>query len=324
MDLFKKKFKALINNIQKFFHEYEFNYKVNLILIGMFILGLFIGTTLARFVYNGVKNGFLLSQSFYFNSDKLGVGGSTYRLNNWSGADSYTIPITMNSLKNNLLGATSDINYTISYSCSSNLLCSVDKDHGTILSSLHSDTFNVMITPNATFSDGDEASLTVSASSTSPYIKTLSATFTFVVGQAGLSYLISDEAGRPYLELRITNTLDYYTVNEAFDSYSIGTRIDAVTYTELSAGNKAKCTSAEVVLTFDPEDVVLDMTTSAYLKGYNFTNTNVDHVSYVNGISFKMDALSSELVTFYKYDIDNDYTYPITNPSSVINVLFNY
>ena len=42
--------------------------------------------------------------------------------------------------------------------------------------------------------------------------------------------------------------------------------------------------------------------------------------NYINQISFKMEAISSTKVRFYKIDATKDYTYPIKNPTSIITV----
>jgi hypothetical protein len=312
-----------INDIKNFFVTYKLNYKIIFILLIITIFGSFLGITLGRFVYLEVRHSIFTTNNFYFNSDKMAETTSVYQLNNWGGAEVYTIIFNMNSLKNNEVGATSDINYNISFSCTDNVICQASKTSSTISSTTHRDSFTITITPNATFSDGDSVTLNVSATSTSPYTKTISGRFKLVIGRAGLTYEIEDVANRPYLEVRITNTLDYYLVREAFNSYVVGDRLDTTTYQNLSAENKAKCASTIITLNFNPANVVLDMTSKAYLKGYNFANTNVNGIDYISSFSFKMDALSSEIVNFYKITVSNNYTYPIINANPVVNVTYS-
>ena len=57
------------------------------------------------------------------------------------------------------------------------------------------------------------------------------------------------------MDLRITNTLSYYVVNEAFGEYQQGYKIDIDTYLALSDENKAKCHSSIVNIQFDPNKV---------------------------------------------------------------------
>ena len=52
------------------------------------------------------------------------------------------------------------------------------------------------------------------AHATSPYEETLRGEFKINIGNLGMSYVVEDEAYRPDLEVRITNTLDYYIVDD--------------------------------------------------------------------------------------------------------------
>lgn len=312
-----------ISDIKTYFKINKINLKIIFLIVILLSLGSYLGITFGRYVFISVKNSVLSSKNFFFNSDKMSEKTSVYQLNNWSGAEAYSLIFNMNSLKNNAYGSNSDINYDITMSCSSNVICSLDKTNGTIYMTTHQDSFTLLVTPNASFKDGDKAVVEISATSSSPYVKTLKAKFTLVVGKAGLSYELQDVTGRPYLEVRITNTLDYYEVKTAFDSYAVGDRIDVNTYQSLSADNKNKCASAIINLKFNPSLTVLDMTSKAYLKGYNFKNETIDSVEYLNEFSFKMDALSSETISFYKLNVSKDYTYPIVNPSSIITVSYS-
>ena len=154
---------------------------------------------------------------------------------------------------------------------------------------------------------------------TTPYEKTISARFILKVGKIGLSYEITDEEKSPYLEFRITNTIDYYTVEEAFDDYNEGDRIDITPYLNLPSSKKDKCYSAYITLKFDPNVVRLDLTNPSYLTKTNETTELIDGNSYINGYTFKMEAISSQMVRFYKVNTSNNYTYPLVNETSVIN-----
>ena len=79
----------------------------------------------------------------------------------------------------------------------------------------------------------------ITVKSTYPYKKSLSARFIFKVGIPGISYAIDDVKGRPYFDLSVTNTTDYYLVKEAFGTYEINQRIDYNTYSSLSEEDKA-------------------------------------------------------------------------------------
>ncbi len=287
------------------------------------VIFLFVGKTYGKIIYSEIRDFYLSTKSFYFNSDKLQVGLSNQQIDNWSGADSYSIGINMNSYKNNKVGANSDISYDISYECSENANCSVSKSYGVIYASSNTDSFVVNIEGREQLQDGDEVWVIVTATSTSPYVKTLKGKFTLKVGKMGLSYEIVDVSNRPYMDVHITNTLDFYTVEEAFDSYSVGDRIDIETYLGLDESYRDKCKSASVSISFDPSVIVFDMTNSVYLRNRGVTTTLIDGYSYINGISFRVDALSSEVVRFYKGNASSNYSYPLGEGESVVDVVFD-
>lgn len=290
-----------------------------IILICILLLVITSSLTFGKYFHDGLQNFYFQTKKFYFNSDKLKDKTATYSLDNWSGAGEYTININMNSIKNNLLKAETDISYNITYQCPSTVTCQITKTSGVIYGSVNNDSFNIVVTPNTTFHDGDTILIYVSATSTSPYEKTISARFILKVGKIGLSYEITDEEKSPYLEFRITNTIDYYTVEEAFDDYNVGDRIDIGPYLNLPSSKKDKCYSAYITLTFDPNVVRLDLTNPSYLIKTNETTSLIEGNSYINGYTFKMEAISSQMVRFYKVNPLNNYTYPLVNETSVIN-----
>lgn len=295
-----------------------------IIIFAIFFL-ILIGTvpTLGRYIGNEIKNYYLSSKNFYFNSDKLEPNGIVYQVENWSGVDSYSVTFNMNSYKNNTVYSETDIEYEITYSCSSNVTCTITKEQSVIYATEHIDSFTVTITPIKPLEDNDKATINVEAKSTSPYEKTLKGTFNVVVGKMGLNYEIIDEPSSTYFEVSITNTLDYYTVREAFNDYPVGYKIDIDEYLSLSEENKNKCASSIATINFDPNVVLLDMTTTAYLESISTTNTVIDNFSYINGLSFKIEAQSSYRVKFYKVDSSKDYTYPFKNENSIVNIRFD-
>lgn len=292
------------------------------IIICLIIILSSIVITYGRYIYNDIKDLYLASQNFYFNSDKLTTNRAIYQVDNWSAVDAYSISINLNNSKNNLLHSDSDISYVVTYACSSNIECSVSSEGGILLATENTDNFTAVLTPIGSFNDGDEAWIEITVKSTSPYKKTLSGRFILKVGKVGLSYSIDDIKNRAYFDFRITNSLDYYIVKEVIEGHAVGDRIDSITYNNLSSSDKSKCTSALISLEFDPNIVILDMTSNAYLNAQSVETVNIDGYDYVKKISFKMDAESSDAVRFYKADSSQDYTYPFTNTSSIVN--FNY
>lgn len=281
-----------------------------LIIIGLLcICFISFGSVLGRYVTNSFNNYYLRTKEFYFNSDKLQDNSANYQIDNWSGVDDYTITINMNSRDNNLLFTTYDIDYEISYTCSNNIICQLSKQKGTIDSSSYTDFFTITITPNSVFNTNDRVWVEVTAKSTTAYEKTLKAMFTLVVGQEKLSYHIQDKENSPYLNLEVTNTISYYQVEEAFLNYNVGDKMTIEQYLALDEAQKQKCYSAIVILEFDPTKVLLDMTNEEYIKSFDIQTQSINGSNYIKGFKFKIDAISSANVKFYKVDINKDYTY---------------
>ena len=291
------------------------------IVILILIVSLFItfSTSFGRYVYQKVVDLYFTTKNFYFESDKLKSTEAVYSLDYWNGVDPYDIVINLNSYKNDILKSTTDITYNVTYVCPDNVICASTKDSGTISSSTNTDNFVFTMTPDDTFSDGDSVTVRVIASSTSPYVKTLSASFTFVVGRYGLSHEITDSSGSPYLTLRVTNTLDSYYVKEAFGDYSQGDNISATVYEGLSAANKAKCASAVITVAFNPTVVKVDNTATDYLRAYDIETQVINSYDYVKKFTFDMDRSISNVIKFYK--VDKSANYSNTN---VVSVTYEY
>lgn len=279
--------------------------------------------TYGRYIYNELRDYYFASHSFYFNSDKLDVGFNNEELDNYSGVDPYTITINMNSYKNNFVASSSDIDYNITYKCSNNATCEVSKSSGIIYAASHTDSFYVTITPKENLSDGDKIWVEVEATSISPYKKTLKGKFTLKVGKMGLAYEINDVKNRAYFDVHFTNTYDFYTVNEAFANHNVGDRIDIETFLSLSNIDKEKCSSAVIEIKFDPRVAVLDMTNDAYINNISKTTRIINNYEYIDGFIFKVEALSSKSVRFYKSNVSNDYTYPFNNNNSIVDVIYH-
>lgn len=288
-------------------------------LLPILIYFLFISkNSFARFVYLGIKDYYLETKSFYFNCDKMDNPEAFYQIDNWAGGGELPITFNMNSKKNNMVNSTSDIYYDITYSCSSNVSCTSTKNDGVIFADSNTDFFIVTLTPEQTLVEGDSVWLKVSAKSSSPYIKEISGKIVLNISIPGLSYEIQDEVYQPYLNFKVTNTRDFYTVKEAFGSYTVGSAIDIKTYASLTDSEKEKCSSATVKLTFDPNVVLVDLTSEMYSSVVSTTQIVIDGHEYINSITFKLEPISSQIVRFYKSNPDIDYTYPFVYESSII------
>ena len=294
--------------------------KVIIILL-IIALALPLGITFSKYAYTFVSNYLMEANNFFFNSNKLSQKGITYNINNWSGVSPFTIQFELNNHKNNILTSAADITYDIEVTCSEDITCALNSTSGVIYVKELTDNFVLSVTPQRTFDTNEKVTVDVVATSSSPYVKTLSAKFIATVGKKGISYEINDEAYQPYLNFTITNALDQYKVLEAFDNYSVGNIISSETYLALSDTNKAKCASAIVTLSFDPNKIILDTTTNI-LKTATTTTTNVGGVDYISSITFKVEAVSSNIIRFYKKDKTLDHTYPFGTDQEPI-ITFN-
>ena len=84
--------------------------------------------------------------------------------------------------------------------------------------------------------------------------------------------------------------------------------------------NKNKCYSGEVKIDFNPQEVLLDMTSEAYTTAKNIETTEANGETYINSLTINIDAISSVDIRFYKVDVNKDYTYPNNNNDSIIKV----
>ncbi len=304
--------------------------------------------TLSRYVYKKVRSYFLLSQEFYFNSDKLSIDGAHFEASNWSGVDDYVVSVNMNSKHNNIEVSPVDIDYTITATCavykSDGTLYPVNQDGSSpyidyelskstgriLVSADNRDFFDITVKPKGlTLYNDDYVVVSITAESTSPYVQTLTGEFKIIIGNLGVSYMIEDKPYDSYLQLRITNTLDYYVVENAFGSHSAGEVISINDYLALSDTDKAKCYSMQAELINDPNQVVIDTTTSMYLVANDNGDTVTEvlpveegggtvNYNYVDSIKFKIDAEESRLIKYYKKTVTKDYTYPGSSVDTLI------
>jgi hypothetical protein len=295
---------------------------ISIIILIFLILFLFIGISFGKYILNILNNYILETKSFYFNSSILKLNGKSYSINNWDGVNSYTLTIDVNNRKTEEKYTTSDIKYSTLVECSSNVTCTLSKSEGVIYEDVHTDSYEIVVTPKSKISENDTVTVTTSAISSFPFKKTISATYNIGVEKSNFSYEIEDSSNSKYFTLRMTNSIPYYEVKEAFGDYKVGDQITIDKYETLTESEKSKFFSATVTLSFDPKEVILDMTNDLYLDrlSNNFSTTTIDGYSYVNKFSFNINASSSNSIIFYKKDISKDYTYPIVNDTPVVTV----
>lgn len=294
--------------------------KISIIVLVVLLSILILGVAYGRYLYNIINNYILETKAFYFNSSVLGINNNKYLVNNWDGVNSYTLTINVNNMKNSLVSTDADITYETYVSCSSNVTCTLSKQNGVVYKDDHNDSYVITVVPNHSIRENEEVTVYTRATSTYPYSKSLDATYTLTTVKSNFSYEIVDKPGSKYLELDLSNALTYYKVQTAFGDYSVGDQISLDDYDALSSSDKEKCFSAIVELSWNPNLVYLDMTANEYLNKTAETTQQINCYTYVNSFTYKLDAISSSKIIFYKPDVNLNYTYPISNSSSIITV----
>lgn len=324
--------------------------------------------TASRYAYTAIKSYYLTSKEFYFNSTKLSANEvAQFESDNWAGTDKFSVEIAINTLNNlteySKVDVTYDLNYSYAlYDGDDNMYSNPEEYFDFSITGddaigptgirrtiyCKSDTnptgdnfdnirFTVDPTPASkkNLKNNDYIIVKITANSVEPFTQTLQGEFKIIVGSLGMSYEIDDTSLNPYLNLVITNTRNYYLVDQEFSyvdsvgdtiNEAVGQKIFIDNYLEaISKDNSIvdKAHSLLVTLDFDPTEVVLDTTSEVYLnsKPTDITYTSIDSVNYVNSISFKVDAEESKVIKFYKKTAAKDYTYPGDGTSpSVITV----
>lgn len=296
--------------------------KLSIIILIILVVFLIISITLGRYILNIVNNFILETKSFYFNSSILTINNKGYSINNWDGVNNYTLTIDLSNRKNAKRITKADISYDINVNCSDNVTCTLSKTSGVIYSTDESDSYQITVTPTKNFYEGDIATVSTSVTSSSPYTKTLSATYSIGIKKSNFSYNIEDSVNAKYLTLNLTNSITYYQVQTPFSTYSVGDQISIDDYANLSESEKANCFSAIVTIEFDPKILFCDLTNKLYINrlSTNYETETINGYNYVKKFSFKLNASSNRSIIFYKDDITKNYTYPIVNDNSIVNV----
>lgn len=243
----------------------------------------FLVVNYGRYAKDYIQMYYLRTKNFYFSSDKLTITGKTYEINPWSGTIPYTIDINMSSMLNSLKGTNSDITYNVECVSDSNSICYFENRgtteiSRTVSSSNHADNFvvTVEVKDGVHVSDGDVISVSVVATSTTPYEETLSATFNLVIGNYGVNYYIEDVLGRLYLDAFVSNTLP---------TDPITVRLDITDVSKYS---------------FDMTNIILEADGTEVYKDAN---------QNITGIKFVVNPKSSMMVRYYKNNPNEDKSY---------------
>lgn len=266
------------------------------IVIFAFLVFFMTVTGFGRFVYNTVKDGYLSSKKFYFTSNLLNPNGDTYAYENWDGEGVYEIDIDLFSQNNDLEQYADDLEYTLMINYDdTDILCTpiqnsykastggqtLDIYSGNdyvIPKETHHDQVKLYIKPNIDeYGDdkkldlGKDHKITVTAYTTQPYRKRITATFTFQIHE--VSYYIEDHQDRTHIIFNVRNVSNFETdITVKFDNSVI--RLDM---------NDALCT----------------------LDKDRIKNMEFDDEGFVTEITFLMDKETSRDIKFYKTSDDN-------------------
>ncbi len=299
----------------------------SIIVMVFFTLFLTIAIAFGRYIKNILNNYILETKSFYFNSSILNINGKNYAITNWDGVNSYSLTIDLNNRKSEERYTKTDISYNILVSCPTTVVCTLNKTAGVIHPEDETDSYIITVTPQQNFHEGDTVVVQTSVTSVSPYQKTLSATYTIGVEKSDFSYDIVDSVNAKFLTMNFTNAISFYQVETAFAGHAVGEHISLDEYNELSTNDRNNCFSAIVTVQYDPHDLFVDMTNELFIKrlsgnGY-YAEETIGGFAYVKKFTFKVPASSSSSIIFYKDDVTENYTYPIVNNTSAIQVSVN-
>ncbi len=275
----------------------------------------------AKYITDRITSNYLKTKSFYFTSDLLSERGVSYQIGTWSGVGPFNVSFNLYSKNNELLFSDSDIAYTVSFTCPSDVICSANKTSGTLYKAdvNHEDNIIISVSPQRVYVADETLPISVTVNSTSPYEKELKAVFNYKVAREGVSYSIDDETGRAYLFLKVVNDIDYCTVVEAFTGHQVGDNISDSEYRTLSETNKNKCISKILNVSFDPQDVLLD-STSDVLKNATYTTTTINQISYINSFSYKLAPSSAFQIKFYKTNMTANNSSNNLDNNSIVRV----
>ena len=285
--------------------------KIAIIII---IILLFIGIPVfGRYIYNSIKDAYLDSKEFYFTSDTLTVNSPTYSLTNWGGNGEYNFEINIYSQKNILNRVKYDLNYTLTCEIknSTKVRCTLNSTTGTstdsngkftttrkISKNNNTDQIILYVIPLEEITKQDEIEIKLTAKTSEPYAKEISATIKVSAGAISSEYVIKDNSNDRYAELVLVNSKEIATIIKLeFDPNIV--RIDL---------------NDEL---FNLDNLVKTLPSNSLI---GWTRTLDSSGKYVKGVSFKLKGESSKKIKFYKADRRVDYTYPNLEEDSYSNI----
>ena len=267
----------------------KFKISILLVVLIMFFMTI---SGYGRFVYNNITDRYLASKKFYFTSNLLTPNCDKYGYENWDGDGVYEIVVEMCSQNNDMERYSEDLEYTVLIDYDdTDIICSLDPNNFKESTGGYTlDVYEDLKIPVETHSDklsiyvkaaidpetgetkklklGESHDIKVTAYTTEPYKKTISAIFTFKIHE--VSFNVTDGINWNYVILNVRNTSNVKT----------DLRID-----------------------FDKDMVRLDINDSVYVE--NTDRVEVDGKGIVESVTFEMNKETSRNIKFYKTSDDN-------------------
>lgn len=279
--------------------------KINKLKVGICIFIAILMITIAvfgRYIYNDMREAYFTSKKFYFTSNLLTLDNQKYTYEDWGGIDTYQINFDLYSYASKFLKLDYDLNYEVScqpvstdkIKCAVNTTDGASSATGTIYHT-EQDSYaanvskiKVYVIPTKTINKGENIKISIKAKTQEPYKKEISCEISLKIKEPTTNtYEIEDVANRNYLNLKLVNKSNR-----------------AVQYT----------------LTFDPNEIRLDLNDDAYVNKVDYETTDINGNSYVNKVVFDVEKEATKNVKFYKVDMSKDYTYPNGDTSPIIDV----
>ncbi len=270
--------------------------------VAIFIVVLFLMTItgFARFVYNSIRDRYLASKAFYFSSDLLTTNTKEYTYKNWDGYGVYEIKFDLYSKNNDLQVLEQDLGYNLKVDFPEELNCQIgvgesenivtswavapepDSGESLIVNQTSSGVISILSNEEeitifvkargGTLTKGSTYNVTVTAYTTDPYRKSISATFKLKISD--VAYEIQDREYREYLLLNVRNIED---------------------------------NTSRITVQINDSNLRLDMTEEVVRDAKSMVVTSETDMN-VKKITFEIPKESSKTIKFYKGNIDRNYT----------------
>lgn len=207
------------------------------------------------------------SEEFYFASDMLSENGNVYELYDWDGINEYLITIDLRNSEDFLRYTEKDITYNISVTGSDNITVNMENTSRKIIGgNANKATERLSIRPKTILTPGSMAEVEVTATTNSPYEKTIIGTFRIYVKNAS-EYTAS-----------LNNSSDYSTLNI----------------------KTSKIDGKSIIIQYDSSKVILD-TTNSIFEGQTIVQNGTQNTITTNSLQNN----ESYLIEFIKKDSNN-------------------